>query len=220
MPTNNALISRQRRPIERWRVWRGADAHQPAICAGARVVILASLVKWSPPFDLARPGDRPRLVQIAAEGDFNRCESRYFSFIAEVGRLLCTTSDGEVVAFAGMVPVGDVAMVTDLFVANAARGRGVGGRLLAELLDDRLRRMTFSAQHLAALAAYRREGMEPAVACCICLVRAFGRRFAGRRRARGRTIAAISSATSSRKGQQRRRTQSSRWTTMSLTAGG
>ena len=107
------------------------------------------------------PGDHARLEQIAAEGDFRDCESNYLSFIADVGRLLCSTIDDEIVAFAGIIPVGDVAMVTDLFVANAARGLGLGGRLLGELLDGRPRRMTFSAQHLAALAAYRRQGMEP-----------------------------------------------------------
>ena len=52
-------------------------------------------------------------------------------------------------------------MVTDLFVANSARGQRVGGRLLAELVDGQPRRMTFSAQHPAALAAYRGEGMTP-----------------------------------------------------------
>ena len=107
------------------------------------------------------PGDHARLIQIAAEGDFIECESRYLSFIAGVGHLLCATIDGEVVAFGGMIPVGDVAMVTDLFVANVARGQRVAGRLLAELLAGRRRRMTFSADNPAALAAYRREGMEP-----------------------------------------------------------
>ena len=109
----------------------------------------------------AAPSDHARLIEVAAEGDFNDCESGYLSFIADLGRLLCSTTDGEPVAFGGMVPVGDVAMVTDLFVTDAARGRGIGGRLLAVLLDGRPRRMTFSAQHPAALAAYRREGMEP-----------------------------------------------------------
>ncbi|MEQ1872764.1 MAG: GNAT family N-acetyltransferase [Ilumatobacteraceae bacterium] len=103
--------------------------------------------------------DHARLMQIAAEGDFNDCDSRYLSFVASAGRLLCSTTDGEVVGFAGTVMAGEVAMVTDLFVANAARGKGVGGRLLAELLSGRPRCMTFSAQHPGALAAYRRVGL-------------------------------------------------------------
>ena len=107
------------------------------------------------------PGDHARLIQIAAQGDFIECVSGYLSFIADVGRLLCATIDGEVVAFGGMIPVGDVAMVTDLFVSSAARGQRVGGRLLAALLAGRRRRMTFSADNPAALAAYRRAGMEP-----------------------------------------------------------
>lgn len=111
------------------------------------------------------PDDYARLTQIAADGDFNDCDERYLSFIASAGRLLCCTIDGmfegRVVGFAGTVNVGEIAMITDLFVANEARGREVGGQLLAELLIGRPQRMTFSAQHPAALAAYRREGLSP-----------------------------------------------------------
>ncbi|MCE9620785.1 MAG: GNAT family N-acetyltransferase [Actinomycetia bacterium] len=109
----------------------------------------------------ALPSDDERVIQIAAEGDFDNCDSVYLSFIRATGQLLCATVDETAVAFAGMVPVADIAMVTDLFVAQAARGQGVGGRLLAELLAGRTQSMTFSAQHPAAQSAYRRAGMAP-----------------------------------------------------------
>lgn len=105
--------------------------------------------------------DHERVIEIAHEGDFTDCEAQYLSFIASVGRLLCATTDDTIVGFGGMVPTSDVAMVTDLFVATTARAQGVGGRLLDELLDGWPRRMTFSAQNAAALAVYRRAGMQP-----------------------------------------------------------
>lgn len=108
--------------------------------------------------------DHARLIEIAAEGDAD-CDSTYLAFVAASGRLLCATVAGDVVAFGGMVPVGDIAgdiaMVTDLFAAAGARSGGIGSRLLTELLEGHPRRMTFSSQHPAAQAAYRRAGMLP-----------------------------------------------------------
>ena len=103
--------------------------------------------------------DHARLIEVADEGDFAGCDSAYLSFISATGRLLTATAAGEVVAYGGMVLVDQAAMVTDLFVAPSTRGSGIGSRLLAELLAGVPARMTFSAQHPAAQAAYRRSGM-------------------------------------------------------------
>ena len=109
----------------------------------------------------ANPDDHARLAEIAAEGDSTDSDPSYLSFVAATGRLLCTELGGAVVAFGGVVPVGGIAMVTDMFVAGAFRGRGVGGRLLQTLLQGERRRMTFSSRSDAALAMYRRVGMAP-----------------------------------------------------------
>lgn len=105
--------------------------------------------------------DFARLLVIAAEGDFEQGDQADLAFIVEHGRLLCATVGDDVVGFGGTIPIRDVAMVTDLFVATSARANGVGSRLLNRLLDGWPRRMTFSSQHPAALAAYRRMGMRP-----------------------------------------------------------
>lgn len=105
--------------------------------------------------------DFARIAEIAAEGDSLDAEPGYLAYVAAAGRLLVAAHGVTVVAFGGMVPLGDIAMVTDLFVAAEARGRGVGGVLLDELLDGWSRRMTCSSQHAAALPAYRRAGMAP-----------------------------------------------------------
>lgn len=109
----------------------------------------------------ATPADFVRIAAIAAEGDSHDAGAGSLRFIAAQGRLLVAERGGTVVAFGGMVPIGEVAMVTDLFVAADARGGGVGGTLLAALLDGWPHRMTCSSQHAAALPAYRRAGMEP-----------------------------------------------------------
>lgn len=109
----------------------------------------------------AATADFARIAEIAAEGDSTDAGPRYLTHLGESGRLLVAERGGRVVAFGGMVPIGEAAMVTDLFVATEARGAGVGGSLLADLVDGRRQRMTCSSQHVAALPAYRRAGMEP-----------------------------------------------------------
>ena len=98
---------------------------------------------------------------IAREGDAG-ADAGYLALVrSQHGRLLVAEQDDRVIAFGGVVDVDGVAMLTDLFVAADARGSGVGSRLLQELLEGTDRRMTFSSKHPAALAAYRRAGMEP-----------------------------------------------------------
>lgn len=105
--------------------------------------------------------DDARLAEIAAEGDSADVASAYFAFVRSSGRLLAASDEGLIIGFAGMVPVGEVAMVTDLYVAAESRGHGVGGRLLGTALDGWPQRMTFSSSHPLAMPAYRRAGMEP-----------------------------------------------------------
>lgn len=113
----------------------------------------------------ARTDDDGAIATIAAEGGSNDATPHYLAFVRERGRLLVAVdadAGGErVLGFGGMVPVGGVAMVTDLFVAATARTGGIGGQLLAALVDGFPHRMTCSSTHPAALAAYRRMGMEP-----------------------------------------------------------
>jgi GNAT superfamily N-acetyltransferase len=101
--------------------------------------------------------DDERCIALAAEGGAPGITAAYLAFVRATGRLLVDDD----VAFAGTVPVGSTAMLTDLFVAEIARGSGVGGRLLAAVLDGWTSRQTFSSSHPAALPAYSRASMTP-----------------------------------------------------------
>lgn len=109
----------------------------------------------------ATPVDFERIGEIGAEGDSADTNPCYLSFVAATGRLLVAEGDQQLLAFGGMVPAGPVAMVTDLFVASSARGHGLGGALLAELVSGWPHRMTCSSQQPVALSAYHRVGMVP-----------------------------------------------------------
>jgi GNAT superfamily N-acetyltransferase len=98
---------------------------------------------------------------IAREGDAS-ADARYVALVrSQGGRLLVAEAAGRVVAYGGVVDIDGVAMLCDLFVSADARGMGIGTQLLGKLFDGSSRRMTFSSKHPAALAAYRRAGMEP-----------------------------------------------------------
>jgi len=117
-----------------------------------------------PEFDLrdAKPDDFAALAAIAKAGD-SEADDLYFTFLQTAGVLRVAADAGSILAFGGVLGIGDdTTMVTDLFVATHARGRGVGGALLAHLLDGAGKRMTFSSKHAAALPAYIRAGMVPA----------------------------------------------------------
>jgi GNAT superfamily N-acetyltransferase len=109
----------------------------------------------------ATPADDPVLDEIARKGDAS-ADADYLELLRSQGaRLLVAEVRGEVIGFGGVVDASGVAMLSDLFITPAARGRGVGGALLRELLTAFERRMTFSSKHPGALPAYRRVGMEP-----------------------------------------------------------
>ncbi len=98
---------------------------------------------------------------IAAAGGSPDADDLYFDFVATRGRLLVAVDEASsaVVALAGSIAVGDVAMVTDLFVDEAHRGRGIGGSLLAAVTDGWTRRMTFSSTNPGAVPTYAAVGM-------------------------------------------------------------
>ena len=98
---------------------------------------------------------------IAREGDAS-AGAEYLALVrSQQGRLLVAESEGRVTGYGGVVDIDGTAMLCDLFVAADARGAGIGGLLLTELLGGFGQRMTFSSKHPAALAAYRRMGMQP-----------------------------------------------------------
>lgn len=127
----------------------------------ARQVTPAKLLPVRTTIREAVQRDHLRLVQLAAEGAAGGVDSPYLTFVATTGCLLVACRHGRPVAFGGMVPAGGAAMVTDLFVDASARGAGVGGALLRQLLDGYEQRMTCSSRHPGALPAYERAGMRP-----------------------------------------------------------
>jgi GNAT superfamily N-acetyltransferase len=105
--------------------------------------------------------DDAAIDAIAREGDAT-ANAGYLALVrSQGGRLLVVESAGTVMAYGGVVDIDGVAMLTDLFVTADARSGGVGTDLLKELFEGSSRRMTFSSNHPAALAAYQRAGMEP-----------------------------------------------------------
>ena len=99
------------------------------------------------------------LISIAAAGGSPDADRSFLQFVRDHGRLLVADAGGAPAGFAGAIPIGDVLMVTDLFVDVGHRGRGIGGSLLGAVLRGAARRMTFSSTHPAALAAYTTAGM-------------------------------------------------------------
>src|SRR6187431_3159429 len=93
--------------------------------------------------------DDRRIEEIAIEGDAG-ADDWYLRIVRAEGRLLVAERGGRIVGYGGVVRAGDVAMVSDLFVAADARGAGVGGQLLTALLDGWDRRMTCSSRDPAA----------------------------------------------------------------------
>jgi GNAT superfamily N-acetyltransferase len=107
----------------------------------------------------ARHDDLAAVLAIAADGGSPDGDERYLDHVASHGRLLVADHHDRVVGFAGSIAVGDIAMVTDLFVDAGHRGQMVGTALLAAATAGWERRMTFSSTHPMALPLYERAGL-------------------------------------------------------------
>ncbi len=86
----------------------------------------------------------------------------------ETGSLLVAESAGRVIGFAGSVSRGDRWFLGDLFVDPAHHGRGVGRRLLDELVDRDAPgpvRATMASDDPRALTLYTQLGMTPRWPC-------------------------------------------------------
>lgn len=162
-PTSNVTATRRRAN----EVGRAGGVHVTPSSLTDRAVQLKSwceAVTMLVPIRHARRADVAALVAIAEEGEAPGVDEGYLDFVAAQGRLLVACDpeqDNAVVGFAGSIPIGGAAMVTDLFVGSRRRGAGVGGALLAAVTDGFDRRMTCSSAHPAALPAYVRAGLEP-----------------------------------------------------------
>ena len=78
------------------------------------------------------------------------------------GQLLVAEDNGELLGYAGLTIRNRVAFLTDLFVRPDRQSRGVGGRLLSQILPDgSLTRCTLASSDPRALALYIRAGMQP-----------------------------------------------------------
>lgn len=82
-------------------------------------------------------------------------------------RVYLAADDDGLVGFGGVMVVGDEAHITNLLVARAARGRGIGSRLMVGLIDAAVQ---LGARHLTlevrsknepARALYARFGLAP-----------------------------------------------------------
>ena len=106
--------------------------------------------------DVALATDQP------AEG--TAADVRYATHLLTRGRLVVASRDAGVVGYAGVVDVGDVQMLTDLFVLPLAHGQGIGGRLLDAVWSDARRARDVQFQAPACPSAVRASGHASAVA--------------------------------------------------------
>jgi GNAT superfamily N-acetyltransferase len=80
----------------------------------------------------------------------------------DTGQLLVADDDGALIGYAGLTIRNHVAFLTDLFVRPDRQSRGIGGRLLRQIMTDDWRiRCTLASSDPRALALYIRAGMQP-----------------------------------------------------------
>ncbi|MEI8238608.1 MAG: GNAT family N-acetyltransferase [Actinomycetota bacterium] len=94
----------------------------------------------------------------------NDVDDAYFRFVSTEGRLCMavdrSSASERIIGYAAAVPVGEVTMISDLFVDRSVHGNGVGGVLARAIIADSDRVMTCSSQHPAATRVYERFGLQ------------------------------------------------------------
>ena len=110
--------------------------------------------------------DQEALAGLAAacgqSGAVSAQDPAYVAAVADAGRFVVASDDRALVGFAGVVPRGEVAFLTDLFVLPSAQGRGAGSALLRAVWDGTSERATSASTNPVALTAYVRWGLVPA----------------------------------------------------------
>jgi GNAT superfamily N-acetyltransferase len=116
----------------------------------------------------ATAADDPAVAAIARAngrpGTGSGADPAHTGHLRRHGTLLVAEHDGAVAGFGATLGVGGASLLTDLFVAPARRGGGIGGALLGALWpagEDAPRRYTFASQDPRALALYLRAGLTP-----------------------------------------------------------
>ena len=109
---------------------------------------------------LADRSDLERMREVGDRAGSPDVDDGYLTFVAAEGRLVVAIDDGNVVGYAGAVPVGDVTMISDLFVDPSAQHRGAGAMLAAAVVAGSRAVQTCSSRHPAASSVYSRLGLE------------------------------------------------------------
>lgn len=112
----------------------------------------------------ATEADLPAIADIAVASALDPSDSgrdpRYMRYLLRYGAVaIAATSSGDALGFAAAARVGDVTMLTDLFVRPAQQSAGAGRALLGAVLPATGRRMTFASKDPRAIGLYTRAGL-------------------------------------------------------------
>jgi GNAT superfamily N-acetyltransferase len=106
--------------------------------------------------------DLAAIAEIAvANGDADGADPHYVAHLRGHGRFLVAEVDGRTAGYCGVRRIGEVTMLTDLFVHPDRHGEGTGRRLLDAAFDGAAERSTFASRDPRAMSLYVRYGMVP-----------------------------------------------------------